>query len=137
MVSLALLVALAVVNLTLRQQINASKVESGRMRIVTLEGTDAAPDATGTLVLSENGEYGTLVVDGLPHLDAAHQYQLWLIKDGQRTDGGVFSVSYTGYGALEVSSPDPLSSYPAFGVTIEPAGGSPGPTGDKVLGGSL
>ncbi len=137
MVSLALIVVLAVANLTLRQQVDDSRSGSSGMRVVIFDGTDMAPGATGTLVISENGEYGTLVVDGLPPLDAAHQYQLWLIKDGQRTNGGVFSVSSEGYGALEVSSPAPLASYPAFGVTIEPAGGSPGPTGDKVLGGSL
>jgi anti-sigma-K factor RskA len=30
-----------------------------------------------------------------------------------------------------------LDAYTDFGVTVEPAGGSPGPTGDKVLGGSF
>jgi anti-sigma-K factor RskA len=112
-------------------------ITPGGMRIVSLTGTDAAPGATGTIVISQDGEHGTLVVDGLPPLDEAFQYQLWLIKDGQRTDGGVFSVDSEGYGALWVSSPAPLSSFPAVGITIEPAGGSPGPTGDKVLGGSL
>lgn len=136
-VSLVIILALAVSNLMLRQQVNESTAEPEGMRVVRLSGTDAAPDATGTLVVSADGEYGTLVVDGLPLLDDAHQYQLWLIRDGQRTDGGVFSVNDEGYGALWISSPSPLSSYPAFGVTIEPAGGSPGPTGDKVLGGSL
>ncbi|RJQ80137.1 MAG: anti-sigma factor [Desulfobacteraceae bacterium] len=32
-------------------------------------------------------------------------------------------------------SPRPLNSYRTFGITIEPRGGSPGPTGSKVLGG--
>jgi anti-sigma-K factor RskA len=62
---------------------------------------------------------------------------LWLIQDGQRTSGGVFSVSDEGYGSLWISSPEPLATYSAFGITIEPAGGSPGPTGDKVLGSPL
>lgn len=112
-------------------------VVGGGMQVVAMVGTDAAPDAVGTLVISQDGEYGTLVVDGLPSLDEDHQYQLWLIRDGQRTSGGVFSVNPEGYGALWISSPDPLSSYPDFGITEEPAGGSPGPTGKKVLGGSL
>ena len=60
-----------------------------------------------------------------------------IIRDGQRASGGVFAVNDEGYGVLEVSSPDPLASYSAFGVTIEPEGGSPGPTGDKVLDGGL
>ena len=112
-------------------------VTPGGMQVVAMVGTDAAPAAVGTLVISGDGEYGTLAVDGLAALDPDHQYQLWLIRDGQRTSGGVFSVNPEGYGALWISSPEPLSSYPAFGITIEPEGGSPGPTGDKVLGGSL
>jgi len=102
-----------------------------------LTGTEAAPGATGTIVISMAGESGTLVVDGLPSLDEAHQYQLWLIRDGQRTSGGVFSVNPEGYGSLWISFPANLTSYDAFGITIEPAGGSPGPTGDKVMVGIL
>jgi anti-sigma-K factor RskA len=116
---------------------DAPFVTPGGMQVVAMAGTEAAPSAAGTLVISEDGEYGTLVVDGLPALDGDHQYQLWLIRDGQRTSGGVFSVNPEGYGALWIASPEPLSSYPAFGITVEPAGGSPGPTGDKVLGGGL
>jgi anti-sigma-K factor RskA len=136
-VAVILIVALGVANLLLRQQANDTQVESGGMRILTLYGTDSAPNATGTLVISVDGEYGTLIVDRLPALDDAHAYQLWLIRDSRRTDGGVFTVSDEGYGGLQISSPEPLSSYQEFGITVEPAGGSPGPTGDKVLGGSL
>jgi anti-sigma-K factor RskA len=107
------------------------------MRTVALNGTEVVPNASGLIVISLDGEHGTLVVDGLPPLDGSHQYQLWLIDDGQRQSGGVFSVDQEGYGALWVSSPEPLSDYSAVGITIEPAGGSPGPTGDKVMGGSL
>ena len=137
--TLALLVVLAVSNLLWWQQSNRHEpaVAAESMQVVAMAGTEVAPDAEGTLVISGDGEYGTLVVDGLPALDQAHQYQLWLIRDGQRTSGGVFSVNEEGYGALLISSEAPLSSYPSFGITVEPAGGSPGPTGDKVLGGSL
>ena len=137
--SLALIALLVLSNLWWWQRANQEGplVTAGGMQVVAMAGTDAAPAAVGTLVISEDGEYGTLVVDGLPALDPDHQYQLWLIRDGQRTSGGVFSVNAEGYGALWISSPEPLSSYPAFGITIEPEGGSPGPTGDKVLGSTL
>ncbi len=137
--SLALVVLLVVSNLWWWRRTDRPGpiITPGGMQVVAMVGTDAAPGAVGTLVISGDGEYGTLVVDGLPVLDEEHQYQLWLIRDGQRTSGGVFPVNPEGYGALWVSSPDPLSSYPQFGITIEPAGGSPGPTGDKVLGGNL
>jgi hypothetical protein len=49
----------------------------------------------------------------------------------------VFSVDAGGYGTTMVTSPLPLTSYVAFGVTVEPIGDSPGPTGQKVLGGTF
>ncbi len=103
--------------------------------VIKLTGTNNAPLASGLLVISRDGSLGTLVVDNLPRLDSAHQYQLWLMHDNQRTNGGVFSVSGDGYGALTIHSPMPLVTYNRFGITIEPIGGSTGPTGAKVLGG--
>jgi anti-sigma-K factor RskA len=103
--------------------------------VVTLDlvGTDAAPNAYGIVVLGShyNPRLGTLVVDNLEPLPPEQQYQLWLVKDG-RISGGVFDVGDDGYGSLTVRAPDPLDSY-TFGVTVEPAGGSNGPTGARVL----
>jgi anti-sigma-K factor RskA len=134
--ALALIALLVLSNLWWWQRTTDGRpqITPGGMQVIAMAGTEAAPAAVGTLVISGDGEYGTLVVDGLPPLDKDHQYQLWLIRDGQRTSGGMFSVNLEGYGALWIASPEPLSSYPDFGITIEPQGGSPGPTGDKVLG---
>jgi len=97
-------------------------------------GTDeGAP--TGTIVLSRDGEYGTLVVDNLKPA-SGRQYQLWLIQNGTRISGAVFSVNDEGYANVSVSSVAPLSSYSEFGITAEPIGGSPSPTGVHVLAGS-
>ncbi len=139
LVSLFLILVLAVGNLLLWQRVNQveTTTHAQAMRTVTLSGTQAVPGAAGLIIISLDGRHGTLVVDDLPRLDPEQQYQLWLIQDGQRTSGAVFSVSQDGYGSVWVSSPQPLSSYSAFGITIEPAGGSLGPTGDKVLGGTL
>ena len=137
--ALLLIVALGVSNLLLWQQLNALRATPpAALRTINLAGTDAAPGALGLIVVSANGRDGILTVDGLPPLDATRQYQLWLIDSaGQRTSGAVFSVTEAGYGAAMIEAPQPLLDYPAFGVTIEPAGGSPGPTGTKVLGGAL
>jgi anti-sigma-K factor RskA len=89
------------------------------------------------IVISLEGTHGTLVVDNLPPLEEDQQFQLWLVRDSQRASGGVFSVDEDGYGSVWVSSPEPLASYTGFGITIEPAGGSAGPTGEKVLGNDL
>ena len=136
--SLALIAVLALSNAYLWGRMsNLEKELQSDFVTVDMLGTEAAPGAMGVLVFSPDGKQGTLVVDDLPALSQAQQYQLWLIRDGQRTSGGVFSVDSEGYGHLVVSSPTLLTNYSAFGVTVEPAGGSPGPTGDKVLGGEL
>lgn len=137
--SLAVVVILLVSNVALWRQVNRLQSNPGAtaLRVVNLDGTQFSPGATGMIVMSRNGEYGTLVVDHLSALSPEQQYQLWLIRDGKRTSGGVFSVSPEGYASLVIASPRPLDDYGAFGVTIEPAGGSPVPTGEKVLGGNL
>jgi anti-sigma-K factor RskA len=135
--SLAVILVLGASNVIMWQRVNELEQVRRDWIQVSLHGTEAAPDASGLLVLNRDGTRGTLVVENLPDLDKAHQYQLWLIKDGQRISGGVFSVRWNGYGSLWVDSPEPLNHYTAFGITIEPAGGSPGPTGAKVLGGDF
>jgi len=104
-----------------------------RFSTVSLSGTDNAPAASGLIIISADEEHGTLVVQNLPTLPEDLAYQLWLIRNGGRTSGGVFTVDEDGYRSLWVGAPNPLGSYPDFGVTIEPVDGSPGPTGPKVL----
>ncbi len=137
--ALLLIVFMGVSNLLLWQRVNdlQARVPQGDMQLIRLEGTNNAPQASGYLMAFQNEVYGTLVVENAPPLEPGHQYQLWLIRDGKRTSGGVFSVSEDGYGSLEVWAKQPLNTYPSFGITIEPAGGSPAPTGKKVLGGDF
>ena len=131
--ALLLLLLLALTNWWWWQQ--RPSAPSAGLTTITLSGSETSPQAQGVVVMSEDGRHGTLVVDRLPDLGSAEQYQLWLIReDGQRDDGGVFSVGDDGYKSLWIDAPRPLDEYAAFGVTIEPAGGSPGPSGQRVLG---
>jgi anti-sigma-K factor RskA len=134
-----LVLALFASNLLLWRQVVQLRAAPAQTNfgLVNLVGTGTYAEASGILVVSPDGRDGTLVVTDLKQLDADHQYQLWLIKDDQRTSGGVFNVSKEGYGSLWVNSDKPLVSFPQFGITIEPRGGSPGPTGAKVLGGQF
>jgi anti-sigma-K factor RskA len=132
---LLLFIALVVSNILLWQQLNEPSPNAWRR--ISLTGSGVAPEATGIIYISADGQKGTLIVDRLPQLNPEQQYQLWLIQDGQRTSGGVFSVDTDGYRGIEIESLQPLQDFDAFGVTIEPAGGSPGPTGERVLGSNL
>jgi anti-sigma-K factor RskA len=73
----------------------------------------------------------------LPPLEAGKEYQLWLIRDGQRTSGAVFSTDENHYGGTRIRAPLSLLEYSAVGITIEPEGGSSQPTGTQVLSGPL
>ncbi len=136
--ALALIALLVVSNLVLWQRVqNLAQNTPQSFQVASLTGLGSSPDGRAVMIVTQNGRFGTLVVDKLPELGTEKQYQLWLVLDGERTSGGVFSVDHYGYGAMVIHSPRPLNEYTSFGVTVEPAGGSPAPTGEKVLGGQF
>jgi hypothetical protein len=99
---LLLVVALAAGNLILWQRGERVGLQRVPWQRVVLTSTGAVPAATDIIVISGDGEYGTLIVDDLPRLSDQQQYQLWLIKEGERTNGGIFSVSEDGYRSIEI-----------------------------------
>jgi len=112
----------------------AALAESPR---VTLVGEAAAPDARGVLYFRPESKVAALHIYGLPPLEEGKVYQLWLIWDGQRESGGVFEVNEEGEGTLLIKAQRALGEYQAVEVTMEPGGGSPGPTSPRVIGGKL
>ena len=102
-----------------------------------IKSTDAASAAEAYLYLNPTGQHAYIWASGLPAAPEGKAYQLWLIQDGRRTSGGLFVPGPDGVGHLAVFAPEPLSSYQAVGITVEPAAGSPGPTGPRVLGGPI
>ena len=90
------------------------------------------PEATGQVLISKDGEYGMLAVAHLPMLNQSEIYQVWLIRDGQRSSAGTFTVNPQGYGMLKITSPESLLDC-AINITVEPAQGSDEPTGHMVL----
>jgi len=113
----------------------ATREQGSRLSTAVLAGTANAPDAYGTIVLDPRDHKGVLAVTGLPALPADRQYQLWLIRDGERRSAGVFSPDAEGYGSMLLTVPVDFRDFQSFGVSEEPRGGSPSPTGPKVLAG--
>jgi anti-sigma-K factor RskA len=139
LVSLILIIALAGSTLVLWQRVNNLEFLSrpGGIRAVPLSPPDATSEATGFVLISADGQDGALVVDGLPPLAEDQEYQLWLIRNGERASGAVFSTDERSYGGTRIRAPLALTEYSAVGITIEPAGGSLQPTGEQVLRGTL
>ena len=97
-----------------------------------LENTGQAPKARGMLMISQDRTWGILVSQGLAPFDTMG-YQVWLIKNGERTSGGIFKVDDTGYGQFYIRFPAPLGEFAQVGITMEPEEGSPNPTSEPVL----
>jgi anti-sigma-K factor RskA len=137
--SLLLILALAAFNLLLWQKFNKMDffTTPAGFRAVPLLPSDPATPATGYVLISADGEDGALVVDELPPLADNQQYQLWLLRDGEKISGAVFSTDEHSYGGTRIRAPRSLLEYSDVEITIEPEGGSPQPTGIQVLEGSL
>ena len=136
---LLLIVLLAFSNLLLWQRLKNLDVLTGPlgMRAIALQNTDESPGASGFVIVGADGQNGVLVVDQLPPLDEAHEYQAWLERAGTYTNGAIFSVDKSGYRGVRLTAPESLLKYSSVQVTIEPAGGSEAPMGRQVLTGSL
>jgi anti-sigma-K factor RskA len=100
---------------------------------VAINGTQFQPGAHGQLIADLRGKAGVLIVSGLAPLQSGRIYQFWLIRGNQPVSAGLFSVDEQGRGLLSVQSDTEIGSFDAIGISIEPAAGSPQPTGDIVM----
>jgi len=99
--------------------------------------SDNSP-ARGFLLPKPDDLHTVLIVQYLPPLPQDRAYQIWLgLGGGRRDSGGVFRVDEQGFGLVYITTPRPFTAYQRVGITEEPAGGSPGPTSPRVLGGTL
>ncbi len=120
----------------MRVQATALAVLAGAPRVV-LQGDPPAPEARGVLYLRPETNVALLRISNLPPLPPDRAYQVWLIYDGHRDTGALFQVHQPQEIVVLIRAPRPLAEYEAIGITVEPASGSPGPTGPRVLHGSF
>jgi anti-sigma-K factor RskA len=90
----------------------------------------------GSMLIDREKRIAVLVLWNLPSLEAGQTYQAWLIDaEGKRVSGGLFApVDGNRYTTITIRAPAPLGQFVGLGVTVEPEGGSAGPTGPRVLG---
>lgn len=88
----------------------------------------------GSMLVDREKRIAVLVLWNLPPLEAGQTYQAWLIDaEGNRVSGGLFLPDGQRYTTITVRAPVPLGEFDGFGVTVEPEGGSEGPTGPRML----
>lgn len=95
----------------------------------TVARTDVAGGGTGTLVVSADREQAAFLTASLPATNQGETYQLWAIDDTGATSIGLLQPD-DGRATTLVDLPEGTTT---FGMSVEPAGGSPEPTTDPVL----
>jgi anti-sigma-K factor RskA len=96
-----------------------------------------APGHSATAELRKTGSHLELVVLGMPSPPPGHIYQVWIERGARepRPTDALFSVTRVGSGAVDV--PGDLEGVSKVLVTAEPLGGSPKPTRNPVIVGSI
>jgi anti-sigma-K factor RskA len=85
---------------------------------------------SGRMVWSPSLGRSVLVLDGLPTLEPDRDYQLWYVVGGEQIPVEVYHPDDHRILAVTPDLPEGLD---ALGITEEPAGGSPAPTGPMLL----
>jgi anti-sigma-K factor RskA len=89
----------------------------------------------GSLLLDKDRGIVALIVWNMPQLPENETYQIWLIDpQGERVSAGIFSAeSDQAYTTHIVYPKQSLVDFTGVGVTVEPAGGSDHPTGERIF----
>jgi anti-sigma-K factor RskA len=107
----------------------------GGPRVLT---ASLAPQGTtggaGRVLVDANTGDAAIVLSGLPPAAAGKTYELWALRGTQAPEpAGLVTVAAARGGAIRVPKVARPSEVTAFAVSVEPAGGSPAPTGPVIL----
>ena len=109
-------------------------VTSSGVEVCTLKpvGDPAPAESRGVLYVASDHQHWYLKIDGLLPCPQGRSYQVWFInEDGEPVSGGTFDPK-AGV-RVELSSETMPAGTVAVSITLEPAGGSPEPSGPRVL----
>jgi anti-sigma-K factor RskA len=95
-------------------------------KMVALAGTPAHPTAHARVMFSQAAHRVYVDVQQLPALPAGKQYQLWALDKGKPIDIGMLAPATTAGDSIQQMKD--VANAQAFAMTVEPEGGSAGPT---------
>jgi anti-sigma-K factor RskA len=108
-----------------------------QLRSASLAPTEGRPGRARVLLDTDTGE-AAVVLAGVPVLDPGKTYELWAIRGTKAPEpAGLLPVADPSGVALYVPPIPKPGDVTAFAISIEPAGGSPSPTGPVVLVGGM
>lgn len=106
-------------------------------RTVSLAGLAEAPGARGRVVWNPASREAVLLASGLQPAAAGKAYEVWVIAQGAPAPAGVFQVDASGKAVVRLPVIEETARVKTFAVTVEPAVGTPAPTGPMVLAGAV
>ncbi|MEY9865447.1 hypothetical protein ABIE66_000826 [Peribacillus sp. B2I2] len=125
-------------NIQLKKELAAINLPMEVKTSLSLQPADktaAKMNTDGEAYILQQGEDRRLIVQiqNLPSLKESEVYQVWLLKDGKRTNAGTFKPDETGTGSLtyKLSINDHFNQ---IGITREPDSNSTKPRGEKIVG---
>ncbi len=114
-------------------QAQASVLVAPDLARVDLAGQPAAPQASARAFWSRRSGM-VFAASALPPLPADRTYQVWVLVDARPpVSAGLLHPDREGNTTVHFTTPPDIPAPVAVAVTLEPAGGVPQPTGDKVL----
>ncbi len=122
---------LASANTVLQREMSGVKTQNDilrddRFKVIALAGTPDAPGAKARVFFDPRTRKVYFDAQNMPALPAGKQYQLWALRDGKPVDAGMVATTTTAATGLQEMKAIEVAQ--AFAVTVEPAGGSAGPT---------
>lgn len=85
------------------------------------------------IVQQESEKNLVVQVHELPDVEGSQVYQVWLLKNGTRENGGIFKPDETGSGILTYQLAEG-QTFDQIGITVEPDANSSEPRGEKIAG---
>jgi anti-sigma-K factor RskA len=106
-------------------------------RTVALAGQGPAAGARGRVVWNPATREAVLMASGLDPAPSGRSYELWVMADGAPVPAGAIQVGPDGRAAFRLPALEQTSRVKTFVMTLEPASGSPAPTGPAILSGPV
>lgn len=138
--TLVLAIILFYSNVQLKKELQATDLPVKVETAFILQPADKAAvnmNTAGAAYILEQGHEKSLVVQirNLPALQESEVYQVWLLNNGKRTNGGTFKPDEAGTGSLTYELPA-NNQFNQIGITKEPDPNGTQPRGVKIVGSS-
>ncbi|MFY0758118.1 anti-sigma factor [Metabacillus dongyingensis] len=142
LVFMCLSIGQSISNVKLRNElVSEENLKSAPIEVLSTLSLQSANQANsnvrGHASILQQGEDKRLVVqvNNLPRLEGSEVYQVWLLKNGNRENAGIFKPDESGAGVLTYQLAQ-NSDFDQIGITVEPDQYSTQPRGKKIVGSS-